>query len=79
MFNIYENMIEPNMEKMPRTDSEGFEKACTVPNYAYLTFTPVGYYPSRCNLLEIKEINIPGHLSMVISKRSPYRGILNYK
>ena len=72
-------MIEPNMAKLPKTDKEGFDRACDIPKYAWLTFTSVGFYPTTCNLLEIKEIHIPGSLSMIISKRSPYKGIFNYK
>lgn len=80
MQKIYQKMIVPNRRNFPPSDDEGFQRVCSVPNYAYLTYTELEYQETStrsCALTEIPKIYIPGSLALTTVKNSPYKGIFN--
>jgi hypothetical protein len=80
MRKIYQTMIAPNRHNFPSSDDEGFQRVCHVPNYAYMTYTELGYQETgafNCDLTEIPQIYIPGSLAITTVKKSPYKGIVS--
>lgn len=80
MKKIYQTMIAPNRHNFPSSDDEGFQRVCSVPNYAYITYTELEYKETTtfsCDLTEIPQIYIPGSLAITTVKNSPYKGTFN--
>jgi len=77
MREVYLKMMYPELESLPTTASEGFRRLCTRKKYAFFT-TDMTTETPPCTVVRIPGTVIPSHLSMVVAKGSPYKGILDY-
>jgi hypothetical protein len=80
--NIYKRLIAPYESTFLQSDVEGLRRLCYEKKYAYMTSTynlmKKGYMPN-CSVSLIPHAFYPGLLAIPMAKRSPYRGLLNYK
>jgi hypothetical protein len=75
---VYEKLIGPYRRDLPSKTEEGFKRACTRHRYAFMTsnhFTRV----KPCHLVALPETSYPETLTYIISKNSPYKGLINWK
>ena len=80
---FYENQLAPNVELLPSYE-EILQQICKEPKLAvilssYLITESEKSHAISCNITSITQASVPESLSMVISKRSPYKEQFNYK
>jgi hypothetical protein len=81
MRELYWRMIRPEVDSLPASVYEGLTRLCTRRRYAYFASqTSVDMMKASlpCGVVEIPGTFIRSHLSVAVTKRSPYRGILQY-
>jgi hypothetical protein len=72
-------MIAPFKEDMPISHLDGFRRVCADHKYAYFgPYIVAKYFPS-CPLVPIPETSYPDPVAFIISKNSPYKGIINWR
>jgi lipase chaperone LimK len=83
MKEIYNRIILQKEKDMPNTIREGIRRLCNEPKQALMatsvTVTSTQYIAYQCHVTKLPRTAIPGSLSFVISKDSPYRELFNYK
>ncbi|XP_021923388.1 probable glutamate receptor [Zootermopsis nevadensis] len=79
---VYKKLIAPFTNDIPRDDSEGFKKVCTLHKYAYAG----SYFVSQqykgatlCQMTTLPGTSYPEPLTYIISKKSPYKYLINWK
>jgi hypothetical protein len=79
---IYERLIAPYEHTLMDSDIDGLQQLCYDKKYAHMTtnynLLKEGYRPN-CSVSEIPQAFFSGFIAIVIEKRSPYLGLLNYK
>ena len=79
---IYKKLIAPFKNDLPATNVEGFRRVCADHNYAYFDRDVLNTNVSLS--VPCKLIQIPGDLyriqwGFIISKSSPYKGLINWR
>jgi hypothetical protein len=72
-------MIRPEVDRLPSNVYEGLTRLCTRHRYAYFTSkTSADMVKASlpCPVVDIPDTLISSHLSVAVTKRSPYKGIL---
>jgi hypothetical protein len=79
---IYVKKIAPHEDNFEAWDYVGLEELCIDNKYAYFISAYMllipGFLPN-CSFTFIPRAYYPGMFSIPTAKRSPYRGILNFK
>jgi hypothetical protein len=81
MRELYWRMIRPEEDRLPASVYEGLTRLCTRRRYAYFaskTSVDMTKASLSCGVVDIPGTYIRSHLSVAVTKRSPYRGILQY-
>jgi hypothetical protein len=79
---IYEKLIAPNENSLDFNDVFGLPRLCREKKYAYFASTYMLLMPiylPPCSITLIPRAYYPGMFTIAMAKRSPYRGILNFK
>ncbi|PNF14715.1 hypothetical protein B7P43_G09343 [Cryptotermes secundus] len=82
MKEVYAKLIAPEEDHLPISIEEGMQRVCDIDNYAFMTTLEVALGLQNkitCKLSSVLGASIPESLTMTIAKRSPYRGLINYK
>jgi hypothetical protein len=82
MKEVYAKLIAPGKDHLPISIEEGMQRVCDIDNYAFMTSLDVvlGFLDHiTCKVSSVLGASIPESLAMSIAKRSPYRGLINYK
>jgi hypothetical protein len=80
MSQIYDKLVTPYENSLPRDDIEGIQRLCSTRNYAHATNTfnlmNLGYIPN-CSIAAVPEAFFPGCIGVAIAENSPYREVFN--
>jgi hypothetical protein len=79
---VYGKLIHPDINNLPSTDSEGLQRICRNGKYSYLVSQTTLRGLARsipCNIVGVPQAYYTITASMIISKSSPYRRILNHQ
>jgi hypothetical protein len=79
---VYAKLIAPEEDHLPISIEEGMQRVCDIDNYAFMTTLEAALGVQKklsCKLSSVLGASIPESLAMSIAKRSPYRGLINYK
>lgn len=78
---VYRKLIYPGINNLPSSDSEGLQRICRTEKYSYVISQTTLRGLARsipCNIVGVPQAYYTITASMIISKSSPYRRILNY-
>jgi hypothetical protein len=78
---IYRKMIHPEVDRLPAGVYEGLTTLCTRRRYAYIAAVADAEMMKAslpCMVVYVPGTAIRSYLSFAISKRSPYKGILQH-
>jgi hypothetical protein len=78
----YEKLIVPFLKDMPRTDVVGFSRVCNEHKYAFFSseiFRKLESNSLSCRLDSLPGTSFPETLTYMISKSSPYKGLINWR
>jgi hypothetical protein len=81
MREIYTRLIHPEVDRLPSGVYEGLTTLCTRHRYAYFASVPDAELMKAslpCAVVHVPGTSIRSYLSFAISKRSPYKGILQH-
>jgi hypothetical protein len=79
---VYWKLIRPGLENLPRSDTEGLERACRDHKYSYLiSDTTLRGLARRipCRIVGIPQAYYSITASMIIRKSSPYKRIFSHQ
>jgi hypothetical protein len=79
---VYRKLIHPGINNLPSSDSEGLQRICRTEKYSYVISQTTLRGLARsipCNIVGVSQAYYTITASMIISKSSPYRRILNYQ
>jgi hypothetical protein len=82
MKNIYEKLIAPHEDQFESHDSLALSLICSDKKYAHLVSVYLLLIKSNrpyCSFTLIPRAYYPGMYTITIAKKSPYRGIFNFK
>jgi hypothetical protein len=79
---VYKKLIAPFKNDLPATLSDCFRRVCAEHNYAYFGITNfqtniLMSFP--CQLVPLPETSYRDPWAFVISKNSPYKGLINWR
>jgi len=77
---VYKKLIAPFKNDLPVSHSNGFRTVCFENKYVYFGNTLLAKYFSwdvSCLLVPIPETSYPEPVVFIISKNSPYKGLIN--
>ena len=84
MQDLYRRDLEPRLNTLPKTSTEGFSRLCADSKYTFLE--SIIYYSViktqmfiPCDVMEVPETHKRERVSIAIRKGSPYKKIFNYK
>ncbi|PSN30384.1 hypothetical protein C0J52_21778 [Blattella germanica] len=78
---IYRKLLLPTKDDLPESTLEGLQRICDSHKYAYMVtehFAQKYFGNITCKLETMKGDYIPFSLSMIVKKKFPYKGIINY-
>ncbi|XP_033611186.1 probable glutamate receptor [Cryptotermes secundus] len=81
MREMYRRKIQPEVDRLPRGVYEGLTTLCTRHRYAYFASVPDAEMMKAslpCAVVHVPGTAIRSYLSFAISKRSPYKGVLEH-
>ncbi|KAJ9585857.1 hypothetical protein L9F63_020499 [Diploptera punctata] len=83
MRRLYAKLIAPRKDHFHENAIDGFMRVCGEDKYALVT-SDIGMLRLQsgdvpCNIQKVPHTNIPGSVSIAITKGSPYRALFNYK
>jgi len=79
---VYKKLIAPFKDDLPTGHSEGFRRVCADHNYAYIGIDILDTKFSRslsCQLVPLPETSYREPWAFIISKNSPYKGLINWR
>jgi hypothetical protein len=82
MRDIYEKLIEPHEAEFQVFDAIGIQLICSDKKYAHLVSAylfVISVNRPHCSFTLIPRAYYPGMYTIALAKKSPYRGILNFK
>ena len=83
MRRLYSKLLAPKKDHFHENVVEGFMRLCEEDKYALVTSDmwllrlQSGDVP--CNIQKVPHTNIPGSVSIAVTKGSPYRALFNHK
>ncbi|XP_023716990.1 glutamate receptor ionotropic, kainate 2 [Cryptotermes secundus] len=78
---IYRKLIHPDVTNLPNSDSEGLQRICRNEKYSYVISQTTLRGLARsipCSIVGVPQAYYTVAATMIISKSSPYKRILNY-
>jgi hypothetical protein len=79
---VYKKLIEPYTEDLPATHLDGLRRACADKKYAYIGIntlnTEFGRTPP-CQLVPLPGTSYRETWAFIMSKNSPYKGLINWR
>jgi hypothetical protein len=81
MRELYWKMIRPEVDRLPASVYEGLTRLCSRRRYAYFaskTSVDMTKASLSCGVVDIPGTCIRSHLSVAVTKRSPYKGVLQH-
>jgi hypothetical protein len=78
---VYGTLVEPKRHSLPRSTVEGLRRLCKEAKYSFFCSKIMArglLQNSPCSVVEIPETSYRITLSMIISKRSPYKRFFNH-
>jgi len=82
MRDIYEKLIAPHEAELEFYDLIGLHLICSEKKYAHLVSAYILMIPINritCSFTLIPRAYYPGMYTIALAKKSPYRGIFNFK
>jgi hypothetical protein len=82
MRDIYGKLIAPHEANFQSMDRYGLSLICSEKKYAHfgsVYMLLISWNRPRCSFTLIPRAYVPGMFTIATAKRSPYRGILNFK
>jgi hypothetical protein len=79
---VYEELIEPDVEDLPKTVEDGLRMMCRNKKMAYFcsdSVLQIARNKKTCSILAIDKASYPVTVSIAISKKSPYKRLFNAK
>jgi len=79
---VYKKMIEPFKNDLPTSHIDGFRRVCADHNYAYFgpEFRNTQFLSSfPCQIVPLPETSYRDPWSFIISKNSPYKGLIDWR
>jgi hypothetical protein len=79
---VYKNLIEPDIDRLPKSIDEGLKKMCRQPKIAYVASEVlIRFAQSKkaCGIIPVDKASYFLTSSLVVSKKSPYRRIFSAK
>jgi hypothetical protein len=81
MLEVYQKLINSEMDSLPTNKNEGFRRLCTRDKYAFFS-DEEGFESEKwtlnCTVIPVPGTTIVKALSMAVKKGSPYKGILEH-
>jgi hypothetical protein len=78
----YEKRIAPFINEMPKSGLEGWRRVCDERNYAFIGTDFYQRQISRslsCQMVSLPGTSYPETLTYIISKKSHYKGLINWR
>ncbi|KAJ9583771.1 hypothetical protein L9F63_021895 [Diploptera punctata] len=79
---VYEKLVKPEMNSLPKTELEGLTRACMEYKYSFVAQDFLAYSLSKklpCTIVGVSKAYYLSTLSMVTAKSFPYRRLINHK
>jgi hypothetical protein len=79
---VYEMLLAPFINDMPKSDADGFRRVCDERNYA---FVGTDFYQRQissllsCQMVSLPGTSYPDTLTYIISKTSHYKRLINWR
>jgi hypothetical protein len=76
---VYQKLIEPNINDLPKSTMEGFQRICEDRNYAFaIEELSANNNRLTCEVMAVPYAFLRIPTSMIISKKSPYRRLFSH-
>ncbi|XP_069681550.1 glutamate receptor-like [Periplaneta americana] len=75
---VFNKLLKPTEDDLPRTHEEGVRRVCEGPKYAHVLPQEASSSLLRnatCDIIFVHGANIPGRRAMALVKHSPFRGL----
>ena len=79
---VYEKLIAPFLNDMPRSNVDGFRRVCDEQKYAYFTSDILRKLESSwlsCQVVSLPGTSYPETLTYLISNTSHYKELINWR
>jgi len=79
---VYKKLIAPYTKDLPATRLDGLRRVCADKNYAYIGINPLNTEFARtlpCQLVPLPGTSYREKWAFIISKNSPYKGLINWR
>jgi hypothetical protein len=80
---VYKKLIAPHKNELPTTNFEGFTRVCDSRHkYAFMAPVSIGQYFERillCHITALPDTYYREWITYIISKKSPYTKLINWK
>jgi len=79
---VYKKLIEPFKDDLPPVDFEGLRRVCVKHKYAYFGTNLLKtkfILPLPCQVVPLSENNYTEQLAFILSKNSPYKGLIRWR
>jgi hypothetical protein len=79
---VYKKLIAPFKDDLPATKMDGFRRVCADHNYAFVGPDILNTRFSlslSCQLVPLPDISYREQWAFIISKNSPYKGLINWR